>query len=180
MLTARGGRQKCQCPSTAICNVTMFLSRALTHTACSISKSDKKKSKSYESKPDCWSISKHRPLKQGDSQYFLLVNNLVRIEGCSWQESVNLLCLCLSAAKFQTLYFSTRRGHLAQPRNPKCTEKYRAACLILPNTLALVLYLSLCQTICCTSLEQPLFSRAHWPSFATRHQWCKSVLVLKE
>lgn len=51
---------------------------------------------------------------------------------------------------------------------------------LLPNTLTLVLYLSLCQTICSTSLTQPLFSRAHWPSFATWLQSCKSVLVLKE
>lgn len=60
----------------------------------------KKQSKCLKSNKDCWSISKHQPLKQDDSRYFLLVNNLVRIEGCSWQESVSLLCLYLSAAKF--------------------------------------------------------------------------------
>ncbi len=62
------------------------------------------------------------------------------------------------------------------PNAPKNVEP-RA---LLPNTSALVLYWSLCQTICGASLTQPLFSRANWPSFATRHQWCKSVLVLKE
>lgn len=39
-----------------------------------------KQSKCQKSKQDCWSISKHQSLKQDDSRYFLLVNNLVRIE----------------------------------------------------------------------------------------------------
>lgn len=139
----------------------------------------KKQSKCSKSKRDCQSISTHQPLKQGDSRYFLLVNNLARIEGCSWQESVSLLCLCLSAAKFQTQYFSTRGGTLPSQRIPNALKNIELRAL-LPNTLTLVLYLSLCQTICSTSVTQPLFSRAHWPSFATRHQSCKCVLVLKE
>lgn len=97
----------------------------------------------------------------------------MRIEGSSWQESESLLCLCLSAAKFQTL-FSNRGGTLPSEGIPNELKKVELRA-VLPNTLALVLYLSLCQTISPTSLTHPLFSRADRPSFATRHQWCESV-----
>lgn len=71
------------------------------------------------------------------------------------------------------------RGHLAEPKNPKCTEKCSTTCL-LPNTLALILYLSPSQAISATSFTQLLRWRANWPCLATRRQRCRSVLVFRQ
>lgn len=78
-----------------------------------------------------------------------------------------------------TVFFRREGGTLPSQGIPNALKNVEP-CALLPNTLALVLYLSLCQTICGTSLTQPLFSRANWPSLATRQQWSKSVLLLKE
>ena len=89
-----------------------------------------------------------------------------------------MLCLCLSAAKFQTLcffLFCIEGGTLPSQGIPNVVLHD-----LLPNTLAPVLYLSRCQAIYGTSLAQTLFSRANWPSLATRQQWRSNGPVLKE
>lgn len=69
-------------------------------------------------------------------------------------------CVRLLAGIFQILCLWTERGHPAQPRNPKCTEKCSTACL-LPNTLALILYLNPSQAISATPFTQRLRWRAN-------------------
>ena len=161
----------------------MFSSKtlALTVTARSTKKWKKKKQyKSYKSKQDCWSVSKHQPLKQGDSQCFLLVNNLVEDWRLLLARKCEFSCVCVRQQQISKhCVFWLEGGTLPSQGIPNALKnvELRAS---LPNTLALVLYLSLCQTICGTSLTQPLFSRANRPSLATQHQWCKSALVLKE
>lgn len=136
---------------------------------------------SYKSKQDCFRIWKHQPLNQGDRQYFLLFNNLVE----DWRLLLARKCefvvfVSVSSKIPNTVFFFQLEGGTLPSQGIPNALKNVALHASLPNTLALLLYLSFCQAICGTSLTQPLFSRANWPSLTTQHQWCKSVLVLKE
>ena len=79
-----------------------------------------------------------------------------------------------------TVLFDKKGGTLPSQGIPIAMEKNIEPDASLPKTLAFILYLGLCQTFSGTSLARPLFSRAHWPSFATQCLWCRSALVLEE
>lgn len=95
----------------------------------------KKQSRCSKSKEDCESISEHQPVKQGDSQCFLLVNNLVRIEGCYWQGSewvcvfAPVSCKIPNTVFFFFFFFSKRGDTLPSQGIPNALKKYRAAWL---------------------------------------------------
>lgn len=85
---------------------------------------------SYKSKQDCFRIWKHKPLNQGDRRYILLFNNLVEDWRLLLARKCEFVVFVSVSSKIpkHCVFFSTRRGHLAQPRNPKCSEKCSPAC----------------------------------------------------
>lgn len=125
-----------------------------------------------------WEAQKHRPLNRDDRQHFCRLI-IQRSEGCSWQERVSLLCLCLSAGIFQILCLWIEGGILPSqgiPNAPKNVVPHA----FLPNPLALILYLSPSQAISATWVAQLFRSGANWPGLATRHQRCRSVLEFRQ